>query len=72
MILGSLILISVLQSRMECGILEIFFFMSKRLERMRLVLLKSIRANQYKNIKVAIIISLIFAFLLFFASGLAI
>ena len=46
--------------------------MSKRLERMRLVLLKSIRANQYKNIKVAIIISLIFAFLLFFASGLAI
>lgn len=72
MILGSLILISVLQSRMECGVLEIFFFFSGRLKRMKLVLLKSIRANQYKNIKVAIIISLIFAFLLFFASGLAI
>jgi hypothetical protein len=72
MIFGAIILLSVLQSRMECLILEGVFKISPRLHRTKAILLKSIKAKQYKNIKVSIIISVIFAFLLFFASGLKI
>lgn len=72
MIFGAIILLSIFQSRMECLILEGLFKVSARLKRTKLILLKTIKAKQYKNIKVAIIISVIFAFLLFFASGLTI
>lgn len=72
MIFGAIILLSVLQSRMECLILEGLFKVSERLNRTKLIILKTIKAKQYKNIKVSIIISIIFAFLLFFASGLKI
>lgn len=37
---------------------------------MQAVILKNIKAKQYKNIKVSIIIALIFAFVLFFTSGI--
>lgn len=72
MIFGAIILLSIFQSRLECLILEGLFRVSERLRRTKLILLKTIKAKQYKNIKVAIIISVIFAFLLFFASGLRI
>lgn len=39
---------------------------------MKLAILKNIKAKQYKNIKVAIIVSIIFAFVLFFTSGIKI
>jgi hypothetical protein len=39
---------------------------------MKLAILKNIKAKQYKNIKVAIIISIIFAFVLFFTAGIKI
>ena len=35
-----------------------------------MILLKNIKAKQYKNIKMSIIISLIFAFVLFFTAGI--
>jgi hypothetical protein len=72
MIFGAIIILSVMQSRMECLILEGLFKLSDRLNRTKAILLKTIKAKQYKNIKVSIIISIIFAFLLFFASGLKI
>lgn len=72
MIFGAIILLSVLQARMECVILEGLFLISSRLARTRAILLKTVKAKQYKNIKVSLIISIIFAFLLFFASGLKI
>lgn len=46
--------------------------MSRYLSTLKLIMLKSIRAKQYKNLKVSLIISLIFAFLLFFAAGIRI
>jgi hypothetical protein len=39
---------------------------------MNLAILKNIKAKQYKNIKVGIIISIIFAFVLFFTAGIKI
>jgi len=39
---------------------------------MCLIVLKTIKAKQYKNVKVSIIIAVIFAFLLFFTSGIRI
>lgn len=70
MILGSIMLLTVLQSRLECLILNLMFYCSKYLSTLKLVMLKSIKAKQYKNLKVSLIISLIFAFLLFFAAGI--
>jgi len=72
MIFGAIILISILQSRMECSVFELLFLLSKKLNNLKLIILKTIKAKQYKNIKVSIIISLSFAFLLFFTSGLRI
>jgi hypothetical protein len=37
---------------------------------MKLIMLKNIKAKQYKNIKMTIIIAVTFAFLLFFSSGI--
>lgn len=70
MILGSIMVLVVIQSRTECFILNIMFYFSKYLSTLKLILLKSIKAKQYKNLKVSLIISLIFAFLLFFAAGI--
>ena len=70
MILGSIIVLVVMQSRFECWILNLLFYCSKYLSTLKLIMLKSIKAKQYKNIKVSLIISLIFAFLLFFAAGI--
>ncbi len=39
---------------------------------MKLAILKNIKAKKYKNIKVSIIISIIFAFVLFFTAGIKI
>lgn len=60
----------VVQSRMECGVLNLLFYLNKHLSTMKLIMLKSIKAKQYKNLKVSLIISLIFAFLLFFTAGI--
>lgn len=52
--------------------LGVLFYVSRYLSTLKLIMLKSIRAKQYKNLKVSLIISLIFAFLLFFAAGIRI
>ena len=70
MIFGAIILFTVLQSHIERGILFVLFKLNKRLKAMQAVILKNIKAKQYKNIKVSIIIALIFAFVLFFTSGI--
>jgi len=70
MILGSIMVLVVMQSRFECWILNVLFYFSKYLSTLKLIMLKSIKAKQYKNLKVSLIISLIFAFLLFFAAGI--
>lgn len=48
------------------------FLVNKPLKRMQSALTKNIKAKQYKNIKVSIIISIIFAFVLFFTAGIKI
>ena len=55
MILGAIILLSVLQSWLERGILSLLFRLNKRLKSMSMILLKNIKAKQYKNIKMSII-----------------
>ena len=72
MILGAIMLLGVLQSRMECLLLKMIACVSKPINKLEAIMLKSIRAGQYKNIKVAIVTAIIFAFLLFFSSGLKI
>jgi hypothetical protein len=72
MILGAIMVLVVMQSRMECFILSILFYFNKYVSTLKLIMLKSIKAKQYKNLKVSLIISLIFAFLLFFAAGIKI
>lgn len=42
------------------------------MRRMSSAILKNIKAKQYKNIKVGVIISIIFAFVLFFTAGIKI
>ena len=41
-----------------------------RFNRMSVIMLKNIKAKQYKNIKMSIIIAVTFAFLLFFSTGI--
>jgi hypothetical protein len=61
-----------MQSRMECWLLKLLFRFNRHLATLKLIMLKSIKAKQYKNLKVSLIISLIFAFLLFFTAGIKI
>jgi len=63
-------LLVILQSKMECWFLKLMFYFSSHLRTLKLIMLKSIKAKQYKNIKVSLIISLIFAFLLFITCGI--
>jgi hypothetical protein len=70
LILGGIMLLVIMQHRMEGGILSILFRLSKHLNTLKLIMLKSIKAKQYKNLKVSLIISLIFAFLLFVTAGI--
>lgn len=70
MILGAIMVLVVMQSRMECWVLNALFYLNKHLATLKLIMLKSIKAKQYKNLKVSLIISLIFAFLLFFTAGI--
>ena len=72
MIFGAIILISILQSKLETAILWVFFRFNKKMRSMKLAIVKNVKAKEYKNIKVTIIISLIFAFVLFFTAGIAI
>lgn len=72
MVAGSIMVLVVMQSRMECWVLAVLFRFSKHLSTLKLIMLKSIKAKQYKNLKVSLIISLIFAFLLFFTAGIKI
>ena len=72
MILGSVMLVSVLQSKFEIGILNLLFLCSSKFHKMKLIMIKNIQAKQYKNIKVCVIVALTFAFLLFFSSGIKI
>lgn len=65
-------LLIVLQARMECWLLQLLFKLNKHLATLKVIMLKSIKAKQYKNLKVSLIISLIFAFLLFFTAGIKI
>jgi hypothetical protein len=70
MIFGSIILLAVLQSRLERLILRGMSVMSERLSKIKSIMLKNIKAKQYKNIKMSIIIAVTFAFLLFFSTGI--
>ena len=70
LILGSIMLLVILQARMETWVLRLLFRLSPRLNTLKLIMLKSIKAKQYKNLKVSLIISLIFAFLLFVTAGI--
>jgi hypothetical protein len=72
MIFGSIILLSILQSRIEIGIFKVIFMLNGSMRRMSSAILKNIKAKQYKNIKVGVIISIIFAFVLFFTAGIKI
>jgi hypothetical protein len=72
MIFGSLVLLVVLQSRIERFILRGFYLLSSRLNCLKMIMLKNIKAKQYKNIKMSVIIAVTFAFLLFFSSGIKI
>ena len=72
MIFGAIILFSVLQSRIERLILRVLFKLNSNLNTMKVIILKNIKAKQYKNIKVSIIIAVIFAFVLFFTAGIKI
>lgn len=72
MIFGAIILLGILQPRIETAIFTLLFRASHRMQSMRLAILKNIKAKQYKNIKVTIIISIIFAFVLFFTAGIKI
>lgn len=70
MIFGSIILIAVLQARFESLILRIIFYFNERLSKLKIIMLKTIKAKQYKNTKMSIIIAVTFAFLLFFSTGI--
>lgn len=70
LILGGIMLLVILQSRMESWVLRIIFHFSSQLATLKLIMLKSIKAKQYKNLKVSLIVSLIFAFLLFITAGI--
>lgn len=70
MIFGSIILIAVLQARLERLILRLLCAISSRLSKLKVIMLKNIKAKQYKNIKMSIIIAVTFAFLLFFSTGI--
>lgn len=72
MIFGAIVLLTVLQTRSERGILRLLFHLSPRLNRLKLILLKSLKAKQYRNTKVSIVIAVIFAFILFFSAGIRI
>ena len=54
LILGGIMLLVILQSRMETWVLRLLFCSSKRLSTLKLVMLKSIKAKQYKNLKVSL------------------
>lgn len=53
-------------------ILRVLFKLNSNLNTMKVIILKNIKAKQYKNIKVSIIIAVIFAFVLFFTAGIKI
>lgn len=54
------------------AIFSLIFRFNSQMRTMKLAILKNIKAKQYKNIKVTIIISIIFAFVLFFTAGIKI
>ena len=70
MIFGAIMLLAVIQSRLERLILKGISALNKRLSRIKSIMLKNIKAKQYKNIKMSIIIAVTFAFLLFFSTGI--
>lgn len=72
MIFGSIILLSIFQSKMEEGVFSVLFTYFPKINRMKSSIRKSIKSKKYKNIKVSIIVSIIFAFVLFFTSGIKI
>lgn len=72
MIFGAIILLGILQPRIEMAIFSLIFRFNSQMRTMKLAILKNIKAKQYKNIKVTIIISIIFAFVLFFTAGIKI
>lgn len=72
MIVGAIMLLIVMQYRMECWVLQFLFYFSKYLSTLKLIMLTSIKAKNYKNFKVSLIVSLIFAILLFFITGICI
>jgi hypothetical protein len=70
MILGFIILISVVQTYIEIFILNIFFLVSKKLRNMKSIILKNLKAKKYTNLSISLSLALIFAFILFFTSGI--
>jgi hypothetical protein len=70
MILGSIMLCTVLQSYLEMGILTLLSMGFGQIKTMRSVMLKNLKAKRFTNLKIILSIALIFAFVLFFTSGI--
>jgi hypothetical protein len=71
MILGSIMLCTVLQSYFEVGVLSLLSMAFGQIKTMRLVMLKNLKAKRFTNLKISLSLALIFAFLLFFTSGIS-
>lgn len=70
MILGAITLCTVVQSYLEIVLLRIIAYVLPSMKSLKSVLLKNLKAKKFTNLKISISIALIFAFVLFFASGI--
>jgi|JI6StandDraft_1071083.scaffolds.fasta_scaffold40169_1 hypothetical protein len=69
MILGAVMLCTILQSYLEVAVLYLIGKISAQLKSMRSVMLKNLKAKRFTNLKISLSLALIFAFVLFFTSG---
>lgn len=70
MILGATTLCTVVQSYLEIILLKLLTYILPSMKSLKSVLLKNLKAKKFTNLKISISIALIFAFVLFFASGI--
>lgn len=63
-------LCTIMQSYLEIAILNLMGMASKQLSSMRSVMLKNLKAKRFTNLKISLSLALIFAFVLFFTSGI--
>lgn len=70
MILGAVMLCTVLQGYLEVGVLHLLGRAFTTLKSMRSIMLKNLKAKRFTNLKISLSLALIFAFVLFFTSGI--